>query len=69
MTPASNTPSEPGGGAVRWAPDYGLPILKDTGCKTGAHMWVSIKDGPKLGDPCMCGLRVWVDEKRGGGRG
>lgn len=46
-------------GKVDWAPDYGLPIMRPTQCKTGTHVWVTTGRDPKPGDICHCGLREW----------
>lgn len=48
-------------GKVDWAPDYGLPIMNPTHCKTGTHTWVTIGRDPKPGDRCTCGLREWPE--------
>ena len=45
-------------------PETGLEILRYTGCKVGAHLWVNTSAGsagrqPDPGQSCQCGLVKW----------
>lgn len=48
------------------AAERGLPILRDTGCKVGAHVfvWYSAHGGELPHHPeqrCLCGLVTWEE--------
>lgn len=55
-------PPEGASMSVRW--ERGLPIVKRTLCRVGAHVWISNTSGtstfPRPSDFCNCGLTTWA---------